>query len=94
MSAKLIFDHAPIGAMIAYSDGPPRPPDRHRRKRADWKSRNNTGRLVKKQAATVVGQTTIPASFTLHKGDFGSKAVIVLWVFRTFSVDGGEGRAA
>lgn len=54
-----------------------------------WERKNNSGRLVKKQAATVVGQTTIPASFTLHEGDFGSKAVIVLRVFRTFSVDSG-----
>ncbi|MBG21651.1 hypothetical protein [Hoeflea alexandrii] len=89
MSAQLISDTAPLGAIIRYSDGTPRPPERHRRKLQAWERHNNTGRLVKKQAATVVGQTTIPASFTLHEGDFGSKAVIVLRVFRTFSVDSG-----
>lgn len=87
MSAQLISDTAPLGAIIRYSDGTPRPPERHRRKLQAWERHNNTGRLVKKQAATAVGQTTIPASFTLHEGDFGSKAVIVLRVFRTFSVD-------
>ena len=47
MSAKLIFDHALIGAIIAYSDGTPRPPDRHRRELADWKNRNGSGRLCR-----------------------------------------------
>ncbi|WAP66821.1 hypothetical protein [Jiella pelagia] len=89
MFAQLISDTAPLGAIIRYSDGTPRPPERHRRKLQAWERHNNTGRLVKKQAATVVGQTTIPASFTLHEGDFASKAVIVLRVFRTFSVDSG-----
>ena len=86
MSAQSIFDYAPLGAIIRYSDGTPRPPERHRRKLADWQRRNSSGRLVKKQAATCVGQTILPASFTLHEGDFGSQGVIVLKVFKTFSV--------
>ena len=86
MSAQSIFDHAPIGAIIRYSDGTPRPPERHRRKLADWQRRNSCGRLVKRQAATIVGQTILPASFTLHEGDFGSEGIIVLKVFKTFSV--------
>lgn len=86
MSAQSIFDHAPLGAIIRYSDGTPRPPERHRRKLQDWQRRNSSGRLVKKQAATIVGQTIIPASFTLHEGDFGSQGIIVLKVFKTFSV--------
>lgn len=87
MSAQLIFDHVPLGAIIRYSDGTPRPPERHRRKLRAWESRNNTGRFVRKQAGTRVGETTIPAAITLHEGDFGSKAVIVLRAFKTFSVD-------
>ncbi len=87
MSAQLIYETAPLGAIIRYSDGTLRPPERHRRKLQAWERKNNTGRLVKKQAATFVGQTTIPVSFTLHEGDLGSKAVIVLRVFRTFSVE-------
>lgn len=86
MSAQSIFDHAPLGAIIRYSDCTPRPPERHRRKLQDWQRRNSAGRLVKKQTATCVGQTIIPASFTLHEGDFGSEGVIVLKVFKTFSV--------
>ncbi|WP_136661419.1 hypothetical protein [Nitratireductor sp. XY-223] len=67
MSAKLIFDHAPIGAIIAYSDGTPRPPERRRRKLADWKSRNGAGRLICKRAAVERGAHTIPASFTVRE---------------------------
>lgn len=87
MSAQSIFDHAPLGAIIRYSDGTPRPPERHRRKLQAWQRRNNTGRLVKKQHATRVGDTAIAVSFTLHEGDYGTKAVIVLKVFKTFSID-------
>lgn len=87
MSAQLIYDLVPLGAIIRYSDGTPRPPERHRRKLQAWERRNSSGRLVKKQASARVGETAIPASFTLHEGDYGSKAVTVLRVFKTFSVD-------
>lgn len=87
MSAKLIFDHAPIGAIIAYSDGTPRPPERHRRKLSDWKNRNGTGRLICKRAAVERGAHTIPASFTLHEGDFGSNGTIIMRVHKTFDVN-------
>jgi len=87
MSAQQIFDHAPLGAIIRYSDGTPRPPERHRRKLQAWERHNNTGRLVKKTAGRHAGDITFPASFTLHEGDYGTKAVIVLKVFKSFSVD-------
>ncbi|MEQ8932076.1 MAG: hypothetical protein RID96_19825 [Nitratireductor sp.] len=87
MSAKLIFDHAPIGAIIAYSDGAPRPPERHRRKLADWKNRNGAGRLICKRTAVERGAHTIPASFTLDEGDFGSNGAIVMRVHKTFDVN-------
>ncbi len=87
MSAKLIFDHAPIGAIIAYSDGTPRPPERHRRKLADWKNRNGAGRLICKRAAVERGAHTIPASFILHEGDFGFNGTIVMRVHKTFDVN-------
>ena len=85
MSAQSIFDHAPLGAIIRYTDGTPRPPEHHRRKLVVWQRRNSSGRLVKKQGATCVGQTILPASFTLHEGDFESEGIVVLKVFKTFS---------
>ena len=87
MSAQLIYDLAPLGAIVRFSDGTPRPPDRHRKKLSAWEKTNSGGRLIRKQAEHCVGNTAIPASITLHQGDYGSRDVIVLRVFRTFSVD-------
>ncbi|TIQ41825.1 MAG: hypothetical protein E5X49_16885 [Mesorhizobium sp.] len=87
MSAQHIFDFAILGSVVKYSDGTPRPPERHRRKLADWETRNNGGRLIRRQAETVVGRTTLPASITLHKGDYGKGGIIMLRVHQTFSVN-------
>lgn len=87
MSASLIFDLAPLGAIVKYSDGAPRPPERHRKKLAAWKNRNNGGRLIAKKSRRAIGTTTIPESFTLHEGDFGGGSVVVLRVHRSFSID-------
>jgi hypothetical protein len=87
MSAQSIYDFVPLGSIVRYSDGTPRPPDRHRSKLSAWEDRNNGGRLVRKEPEHRVGNTIIPASITLHKGDYGSREVIVLRVFQTFSVE-------
>lgn len=87
MSAQLIFDLVPLASTIRYNDGTPRPPERHCKKLAAWENRNGVGRLIRKQAATFVGNTTLPASITLHQGDYGSGGVIALRVHRTFSVN-------
>lgn len=87
MSAQLIHDLVPLGAIVTYSDGSPRPPERHRKKLAAWENRNSGGRLIRKQAEARVGNTVLPASITLHKGDYGSQGTIVLRVHQTFSVN-------
>ncbi len=87
MSAQLIYDLVPLGSIVTYSDGSPRPPERHRKKLAAWENRNGGGRLIRKQAETRIGSTTLPASITLHKGDYGSQGTIVLRVHQTFSVN-------
>ena len=86
MSAQSIYDQAPLGALIRYSDGTPRPPQRFKNKLAAWENNNSVGRLVHKAASRTIGNHTTPASFTLHQGDFGSASVVVLKVFKTFSV--------
>lgn len=86
MSAHAIFDNAPIGAIIAWSDGTPEPPTRHKRKLAAWKMNNSEGRLVRKQGEYGTGDVVLAASFTLHEGDFGAAGVVTLRVFRTFPV--------
>ncbi|MFH0297864.1 hypothetical protein AAFX91_11580 [Bradyrhizobium sp. 31Argb] len=85
MSAQSIYDQAPIGALIRYSDGTPRPPQRFKHKLAAWENNNNGGRLVRKAEPHTNGNHTTPASFTLHQGDFGGAGVVVLKVFKTFS---------
>ena len=76
MSAQFIYDRMPLGSLVRYSDGAPRPPERFKSKLAAWENNNNGGRLVRKAAARPVGNTTMPASITLHKGDFGSASVV------------------
>jgi hypothetical protein len=83
LTGQQIIDTAPLGALIAYSDGSPRPPDRHKRKLEAWKNANGTGRLVAKTPASDL----LPAHFKLHIGDFGTRAVIVIVFFKTFMAD-------
>ncbi|MEZ5784572.1 MAG: hypothetical protein R3D70_23990 [Rhizobiaceae bacterium] len=87
MSASLNFDIVPIGSIVSWSDGTPRPPDRHRVKLSAWKGNNSTGRLIRKQGERVTGQFAMPASFTLHEGDHGANGVIVIRVHRSFSIN-------
>lgn len=86
MSARQIFDHAPLGSILRYSHGSPRPPERHRKKLADWERRNSGGRLIRKQAEAVIGESVLSANFTLHKGDFGKNSTILVRVIQTFSI--------
>ena len=86
MSAQHVFDTAPLGALIRFSDGTLRPPDRFRRKLADWENRNGTGRLIRKSPAVDRGSSDYPASFALHLGSYGSGGTIVLVVTRHFLV--------
>jgi hypothetical protein len=86
MTAQPIFDLAPIGSIVAWSDGTPRPPERYKKKLDAWRSNNARGRLIAKQAERRLGTVVIPAGFTLHETDLTSGGVIVMKVFRTFSV--------
>ncbi len=52
MSAKSIYDLAALGAIIRFSDGTRRPPERHRKKLAAWEHRNSSGRPIRKQGRT------------------------------------------
>jgi hypothetical protein len=72
MSAQTIYDSVPLGSLVRYSDGTPRPPERFKKKLSAWENTNNGGRLVHKSAPHTVGTHTTPASVTLHQGDFGS----------------------
>lgn len=87
MSAQHIHDHVPLGALVAYSDGTPRPPARFTRKLRDWESRNGAGRLVRKEPSRERPTYCSPANFTLHEGDFGDGSTIIASFMRTYSID-------
>jgi hypothetical protein len=82
LSAQQLYDECPLGALVRFSDGAAEPPQRHRRKHAAWRSSNGTGRLVRK----VPPRQALPASFTLHVGDFGTADVTVVQAYRVFAV--------
>lgn len=86
MSAHTIFEHAPVGAIVAWSDGTPRPPERHHRKLDAWKTNNSQGRLIRRHGAPGAGLIDPHASFTLHEADYGAGGVIAIRVHRTFSL--------
>lgn len=63
MSAHTVYENAPLGSLIRYSDGTPRPPARFKKKLAAWENRNGAGRLVRKERLST-GRTgaRLPAS--------------------------------
>lgn len=87
MSATKIIDTAPLGALIRYTDGRPKPPARFTKKLAAWERSNSIGRLVKKEPPRPYPTWTAPASFTLHEGNFSSEGVILVTIMRSHSAD-------
>lgn len=87
MSASLIFDIAPLGSLVAYSDGEPRPPARFRKKLAAWRRRNGVGRLVRKQPARERPTYTSPPCITLNEGHFAEGSVILATIMREYQID-------
>lgn len=87
MSAHAIIDNAPVGSIVAWSDGTPQPPARFNKKLAAWRTNNSTDRLVRKQGERGVGNIPRQVCFTLHEADYGARGVIAIRVHRTFSVE-------
>jgi len=87
MSAQYIYDTAPLGSLIHYSNGAPRPPERFRRKLAAWNNDNGTGRLVERYPGQATDNYSSPAHFMLHLATYGTQGVIVMTVRRAYSVE-------
>lgn len=87
MSASLIFYIAPLGSLVAYASGEPKPPARFTRKLAAWERRNGVGRLVRKEPLRERPTYSSPPCFTLHEGNFGQGGIILITVMRTYSID-------
>jgi hypothetical protein len=86
LDGQAVYDTLPLGAQLRFFDGTPRPPERFRRKLADWRNRNDEGRLVEKCAGDTRDTHTYPATFILHLATYGSNGTIVLIVNRGFNV--------
>ncbi|HEY1243894.1 MAG TPA: hypothetical protein VGF29_03590 [Hyphomicrobiaceae bacterium] len=82
LSARDIYDIAPLGSLIRFSDGTPEPPARHRRKRIAWISNNGAARLVRKNPADHLSGP----SFALHLGNVGSGDVTVVEAYRIITM--------
>lgn len=87
MSAKDIYDTAPLGSIIRYSNGEPRPPERFTRKVKAWENENGTGRLVECSPGRDGATYRTPVTFTLHVGTYGSGGTIILVVRRVYMVE-------
>ena len=87
MSATNIIDVAPLGALVRYTDGSPKPPARFTKKLAAWERSNGVGRLVKKEPPRPYSTWMAPASFTLHEGNFSLDGVILVTVMHSHSAD-------
>ena len=68
MSAITIFNHAPIGATIEWSDGTPRAPDQHVAALFHWKWNNGRGVLVRKYGEGAADHHIQDSLFTLREG--------------------------
>ncbi|MGV1767527.1 MULTISPECIES: hypothetical protein [Rhizobium/Agrobacterium group] len=86
MSAHLAIS-GPVGSIIGWSDGTPRPSERHHRKLSAWRTNNSSGRLIRRQDEHPVEKTVTLPCFTLHEADYGAGGVTTIRVHRTFSSD-------
>ncbi|MCG2841254.1 hypothetical protein L6Q21_09705 [Sandaracinobacter sp. RS1-74] len=73
-----------LSALIRFSDGKPRPPERFRRKLALWQQTNGEGRLVQKVPERAFSP---PSEFALRMGDFSSEGVVVMMSNITWRID-------
>jgi hypothetical protein len=87
MDAQHIFDIAPLGAVIAFSDGTPKPPARFTKKLSSWENYNGSGRLTVKTDAAQIGSHHHAAGFALHLATYSSHGVTILTVTRHYNVN-------
>lgn len=87
MSAQFIYDTAPLGSLIRFTNGETRPPARFTRKVAAWNTENGMGRLVERMPERIRPTYRSPASFCLQLGNDGGQGIVVIVVRRHYSLD-------
>ena len=86
MNAHDLFDTAPLGSLVSFTNDQPRPPERFRRKLAAWRTWNGSGRLVAIYPRRLLGSSFQSAGFVLKIGEYGSEGVTILTVSRHFEL--------
>lgn len=86
MNAAELIRTVPLGAVVAYSDGTPRPPERFTKKLAAWKTNNGVGMLTRKTAAEAYASSLHPyrAGFTLREGEYGTASTLCIVLNRSY----------
>lgn len=87
MSGLMIFDRAPVGSIISWTDGKPRPPENQIRALAGWKRDNAEGMVVRKRSHSVMGQSLVPASIKVATDAIDDLGAVIGPDFRTFLID-------
>lgn len=83
MNADLIISLAPIGSVVEWPDGNPRPPEHHVATLYHWKRNNGSGLLVRKSGETGPDYPSVSPFFMLRSdGDLRTFSVGLPYRFR------------
>lgn len=85
-TARHIYEAAPLGSLIRFSNGQPQPPARFKKQVRAWEHENGTGWLVAREPAT----SHSPAIFILRTGSIGGTVVVAVFN-RSFSAESDRG---
>lgn len=86
MSAYHVYENAPLGSLIRFSDGTPKPSDEVASEFKTWRKRNGTGLLAKREPSPELRSWAPPASITLRTLDLDGPGTGDSGLL-TFSVD-------
>lgn len=86
ISGHTVHETAPLGSLIRFANGEPRPPERFKRKLSDWEGKNGTGWLIERSPSRYGS----PASFTLRLGNLERDGVVVVVMQRVFMAGSAE----
>lgn len=87
MSVMNIYETAPIGALVRYTDLSAQPPANDEEASAAWKQRNGAGRLVRRSPPRPDMIWSSSGTITLQPGDFPMNLEAAMASRRDFSLD-------
>ena len=81
-SAQHVYATAPLGSLVRYGNGKPRPPEHDKRKLRAWENENGVGRLIERCGPS----ESLAAHFIIHVGDFEREVAVMMMARRIFFV--------